>query len=175
MLTRRIRVPPVPETFRTLHRGYRKRFQNLDDGEPVKIAILDTGIDLSHEDLQQPRPKLSGSKVWKPASGEQNQIDRIIGKKNFCDDRDDDENVDDIDGHGTHVAGIILQLAPRARLLIARVFQGNKDYGRPGNDQEQPEVPGRSSAQEMTIQPKRVEDVSSGMLLIISAVLTVSP
>ena len=29
----------------------------------------------------------------------------------------------DLTGHGTHVAGIILQLAPDARLFVARVFE----------------------------------------------------
>ena len=36
-----------------------------------------------------------------------------------------EQNPEDACGHGTHMAGIILQLAPHAELFIARVFENN--------------------------------------------------
>ncbi|MFD1955169.1 S8 family peptidase [Paenibacillus thailandensis] len=79
-------------------------------GKGIKVAILDTGCDTSHPDLQG----------------------RIIGGRNFTD--DDNGNPDlyeDYNGHGTHVAGTIAAIendsgvvgvAPEAELLIVKVL-----------------------------------------------------
>lgn len=87
-------------------------------GKGVKVAILDTGCDTSHPDLQE----------------------RIIGGRNFTD--DDESNPDiflDYNGHGTHVAGTIaaqqndqgvVGVAPEASLLIVKVLnkKGSGQY-----------------------------------------------
>ncbi|NET48882.1 MAG: S8 family peptidase [Merismopedia sp. SIO2A8] len=79
-------------------------------GQGIKIAVLDTGIDLDHPDL----------------------VDGIIDTKDFTGD-----GVEDINGHGTHCAGIIgarlnnvgfVGVAPRSELLIAKVL-GNDGSG----------------------------------------------
>ncbi|WP_210367851.1 S8 family peptidase [Bacillus sp. REN3] len=79
-------------------------------GKGMKVAVLDTGCDTAHPDLQ----------------------DRIIGGKNFTD--DDGGNPDrfhDYNGHGTHVCGTIaaqendtgvIGVAPEADLLIVKVL-----------------------------------------------------
>ena len=79
-------------------------FNVLPDLAPVRVAVIDTGIDFSH-------PELAG---------------RIVGTRSFV-----DSSVVDTQGHGTFVAGEIAAaidnsrgiagLAPSARLLIAKV------------------------------------------------------
>jgi thermitase len=76
----------------------------------ILIAILDTGIDRNHEDL----------------------IGKVVAEVNFT----DSPSVNDINGHGTHVAGIIAAindngigitgLVPSCRLLNVKVAN---DYG----------------------------------------------
>lgn len=118
------------KTFKRLSEIYGSRFQHTSSDEPVKVAILDTGIDRNHPDFQHPRSKPKKGGIIRPVRGEEEQIKRIKASQNFCDDREDVEDVTDIDGHGTHVAGIILQLAPAAELYIARVCEGDESYGR---------------------------------------------
>ncbi|MFJ5716363.1 S8 family peptidase [Neobacillus sp. NPDC093127] len=79
-------------------------------GKGITIAILDTGCESSHPDLK----------------------DRIIGGRNFTkDDRSDQTNYRDYNGHGTHVAGTmaatannlgVVGVAPEANLLIVKVL-----------------------------------------------------
>ncbi|KAM0244372.1 hypothetical protein ACHAP5_006279 [Fusarium lateritium] len=84
---------------------------------PVKIAILDTGIDLDHPDFNQRAKRRS--KVAAKQLPENTQKERIMGCKNFTDGPEDDVT-DDV-GHGTHIAGLIMAIAPRAELYIAKV------------------------------------------------------
>lgn len=80
-------------------------------GEGVKIAVLDTGCDLNHEDLKS------------------NIIDGINLVEKNKSPMDDDKN-----GHGTHVSGIIcaenndvgiIGVAPNAKIMPVKVL--NKD------------------------------------------------
>ena len=75
-------------------------------GDGVRVAILDTGVQLSHPDL----------------------AGRITASKNIIRPR---RSADDDNGHGTHVAGIIaatdnsvgvVGVAPSANLLVAKVL-----------------------------------------------------
>jgi hypothetical protein len=115
-----------PRTFDDLRKTWAKRCEYTDKDEIVKIAVLDTGIDLSHEDFQKARALSFVEGKPKSAKGEKPQIERIIEKKSFCGDEND---VQDVDGHGTQVAGIILRLAPRAHLYIARICEGDVNSG----------------------------------------------
>jgi len=78
-------------------------------GNNVKIVIADSGARITHEDLDN----------------------NVIATKNFFDGTDD---VTDLNGHGTHVAGIaaaelngtgMIGVAPDAKLMIAKVAYDN--------------------------------------------------
>jgi subtilisin len=84
-------------------------------GEGIKVGIIDTGIDIKHEDLKH----------------------NIKEVANFT--GIDVRNVKDENGHGTHVAGIIaaeknnigvVGVAPKAELYIAKAFDkdGHSDF-----------------------------------------------
>ncbi|PMC34129.1 hypothetical protein CJ195_24535 [Bacillus sp. UMB0899] len=76
-------------------------------GENVKIAVLDTGIDLEHKDL------------------------KVIASQNFVDEENlDDPSAADVNGHGTKISGIIgakennfglLGIAPNSDLYVGKV------------------------------------------------------
>ncbi|KAL7928162.1 hypothetical protein V8C35DRAFT_318778 [Trichoderma chlorosporum] len=82
----------------------------LKQRSPVKVAIIDSGINMAD-------PFISGKE------------EQIRGKRNWTDCNPD--NWHDTYGHGTHVARLVLQVAPAVELYIARVSTGkqikNKD------------------------------------------------
>jgi subtilisin family serine protease len=119
-------------TFTNINKMTDNYFQHYDHDKRFKIAVLDTGLDRGHDDFKQARTKEfkgDAGNVADPAPGEKPQNDRILGWHNFCPDKPEDD-VDDLDGHGTQVAGIILRLAPNADLYIARVCIGDINNGR---------------------------------------------
>ncbi|KAI1744742.1 peptidase S8/S53 domain-containing protein [Xylaria scruposa] len=144
-------------TFKSLSRIYSSRFQHTFSDEPVKVAVLDTGIDKTHPDFQRPRSKSQKGGIISPVEGEERQVERIKACQNFCGDREDVNDVTDVDGHGTHVAGIILQLAPKAELYIARVCQGDEDYGRNSLTSKVTAEKLKQSADVKKVLPDRVE------------------
>lgn len=105
-------VPPGVELIQA------PKIWNKTKGKGVTVAVLDTGCDSIHPDLQE----------------------QIIGGRNFTD--DDESNPDiflDYNGHGTHVAGTIaaqqndngvVGVAPEASLLIVKVLnkRGSGQY-----------------------------------------------
>lgn len=147
-------------TFRTLSRTYNDHFQYTHSDESVKVAIFDTGIDQNHLDFLCPRSKPRNSGKINSVKGEELQIDRIKACQNFCDDRSNIDDVADIDGHGTHVAGIILQLAPTTELYIARICQGDANYGH-NSKQMNPRAQLKPLVGDKKVYPDRVERVSS--------------
>ncbi|WP_342512143.1 S8 family peptidase [Sporosarcina sp. FSL K6-1522] len=86
---------------------------NATKGKGMTVAVLDTGCDSRHPDLQE----------------------RIIGGRNFTDDDRSNPTIFlDYNGHGTHVAGTIaaqkndkgvVGVAPEASLLIVKVLNKN--------------------------------------------------
>ncbi len=81
----------------------------------VKIAILDTGIDLRHDAFKDQYPNGRVKKV--------EDFVRIGGTGA------------DVHGHGTHCAALLRKVAPEADIYIARVAvgRGNKSELRPVN------------------------------------------
>jgi len=79
----------------------------LTQGEGIKVAILDTGVDTDHPDL----------------------ADAIVETEDFTGDGIEDEN-----GHGTHCAGVVgarlngvgfVGVAPKSELMIGKVLDNN--------------------------------------------------
>lgn len=84
-------------------------------GDGIKVAVVDTGVDYSHPDL----------------GGCFGLGCKVFGGYDFV---DKDNDPMDVDGHGTHVAGIVAArgtlrgVAPDADILAVRVL-GNDGYG----------------------------------------------
>ncbi|PVH72788.1 subtilisin-like protein [Cadophora sp. DSE1049] len=68
----------------------------------VKIAVLDTGLDLSHRDIIKAKEQ---------------------GRLKFRDFVDDTDTIKDDDGHGTHCTSLALKYAPNAEIFAGRVFR----------------------------------------------------
>ena len=74
-------------------------------GEGIRVGVIDTGVDVNHEDLK----------------------DRVAEYMDFT----DDNSLEDFNGHGTHVCGIIgaslngvgvVGVAPKCSLYVAKAF-----------------------------------------------------
>ena len=86
-----------------------KLWNKSNKGSGITVAIIDTGCDISHSVLK----------------------DNIIHTRNFT--KDDNSNKDlvtDYVGHGTHVSGIVLSIAPSCNLMILKALNknGEGDY-----------------------------------------------
>ncbi|UKZ66230.1 uncharacterized protein TrAtP1_007404 [Trichoderma atroviride] len=78
---------------------------SLNAVSSVKIAILDTGVDLSHPDFEA-------------------RVDNIKGKYNWLSPNSNKPHViTDRNGHGTFAASLILDYAPDAQLYIAKIAE----------------------------------------------------
>lgn len=87
----------------------------ISDGSGVVVAILDTGLAADHSLLNS---SLVGGYDFVQMK------EQILDQGNGIDD-DQDGQVDEQTGHGTHVAGIILSTAPGARLMPIRVLNSD--------------------------------------------------
>uniref|UniRef100_UPI00258BC231 S8 family serine peptidase n=1 Tax=uncultured Deinococcus sp. TaxID=158789 RepID=UPI00258BC231 len=76
-------------------------------GEGVTVAVIDSGIDLQHPAFQG---ALSNASTWHDfyAGDDVPQEEGVAGEGAY--------------GHGTNVAGIILQIAPKAKIMPLRVL-----------------------------------------------------
>ncbi|GFF44406.1 uncharacterized protein PAC_01091 [Aspergillus udagawae] len=105
----------------TVSKSTDRWFQWLDERVPqviddcletpkVKIAILDTGIDLKNDFIRVNKTRIKGLESW----------------------IDDGNKSGDLFGHGTHTAGLLLRVAPTADIYVARVV-ANKHLDKPEN------------------------------------------
>lgn len=85
-------------------------------GAGVLVAILDTGIDAAH-------PDFSGRIAGTPL----NLLDNTYDATDVANRTDDDGDglVDEVSGHGTHIAGIVARVAPEAGILPVRVLNSD--------------------------------------------------
>ncbi|KAK4221905.1 peptidase S8/S53 domain-containing protein, partial [Podospora fimiseda] len=70
---------------------------------PVKIAILDTGLDLTHPDMKA-------------------RMERIKGQYNWLSDKHPTA-VHDRNGHGTFATGLLMDYAPHAEIFIGKIAE----------------------------------------------------
>lgn len=80
--------------------------------KPIRIAVLDTGFD--DEALFFDLPENSRS------------LNRVKGWKDFVDSAD---YWQDTHGHGTHLVSLVLTVAPKAEIYIARIARDTNDLG----------------------------------------------
>ncbi len=122
------------------HRDIILPYFQRDSIPPVGIAIIDTGIDITNPwikknwqrgFIQTPDRgyrdflKDDNATTWLVNSENGYNKDDVLRILNAVrpEPRDDPT---DISGHGTHLAGIVLQLAPHANLFVARVLENNR-------------------------------------------------
>lgn len=79
------------------------------NGRRVNVAILDTGIDMTHTDIDACSERIKDVRSW-------------VDGKNGAEDWDGGDD----SGHGTHIAGLILDLAPNVDIYVARVTKSRR-------------------------------------------------
>jgi thermitase len=104
-------VPALPSENQTAWNQinlYEAHRLSRNFGGGIKVAVIDSGIDLNHSVFAG---KLSASgEFWDYVGNDASPQDEAGGSKY---------------GHGTAVAGIILQVAPRAKILPLRVLRSD--------------------------------------------------
>ncbi|KAF2193739.1 subtilisin-like protein, partial [Zopfia rhizophila CBS 207.26] len=87
----------------------------------VRIAVLDTGVEKSTrrntpEFIQEHGSRIKGGKAF--LGNEQAPWSK------------------DLNGHGTHVTGLLLKVAPRTEIYVARILRGGEETIDPANVEE---------------------------------------
>src|SRR5215831_15767113 len=106
----------------------------LSRGKNVVVAVIDTGVDLTHPALAQnlwtddrPDGEIAGDGIDNDNDG---YVDDYRGW-NFIDNNNDpgegipDNPKQSIGGHGTFIAGLITLVAPQARIMPLKAFEPN--------------------------------------------------
>ena len=80
--------------------------------EDIRVAILDTGLALPEDCNFIYLDQIQECRSW---LGAEEHEDGNPGTGNI-----------DVDGHGTHSTGLLLEVAPNAEIFVARVFEDPK-------------------------------------------------
>ena len=92
----------------------------ISRGKDTTVAVLDTGVQLGHPAL---KTNFEEVKRYDFVGDDRDPSDRPLGR-----DADGDGLKDEMVGHGTHVAGIVDLVAPRAKIMPLRVLN-TEGYG----------------------------------------------
>ncbi|KAI1125137.1 ankyrin [Nemania abortiva] len=135
-------------TYNELIKTWNEFFEFQEKDRRVKVAILDTGFDPKHRDWDNPRALRFTNNQPESDPRDVKQRDRIKEFRDFCG-GDGSQELDgvDLDGHGTQVTGIILRLAPRADVYVARICEGDRNRGVPPHLQTTGQSTGNTSPQ----------------------------
>jgi thermitase len=101
-------LPSNNQTFWNQIKLYEAHRISRKFGAGIKVAVIDTGIDLAHPLFQG---HLAPSSQWKDYVGGDANPQEVSGGSSY--------------GHGTAVAGIILQVAPQTTILPIRVLRSD--------------------------------------------------
>ncbi|KAB8698100.1 hypothetical protein FH972_026350 [Carpinus fangiana] len=101
--------------FRKLRRTHQLLFrpQAKKAIPALKIAILDTGIDGNLE-LFQSMKKIMAWRDWTVGAKEETKLGQVSGRMI-------QQTCTDVDGHGTHLAALLLEVNPMAEIYVARI------------------------------------------------------
>jgi hypothetical protein len=94
----------ISEFKRSVHKCIDKEEGCSSVALPVKIAVLDTGLDVKHPDIM--------------TAMQMGQIQRVM--RSFV---ENDKSLQDDCGHGTHIASLLSDIAPQAQIYIAKVAE----------------------------------------------------
>jgi subtilisin family serine protease len=102
--------------------------RKYDDINQVKVCILDTGIDDGHLHLTDPArgyaQRIKGCIAWNKDNELQTYPEYSTWRTS---DRPQSGGYEDEDGHGTHCASLILEVAPNSHLYLARVTRNRNE------------------------------------------------
>lgn len=96
------------------------RAHGISRGASAKVAVLDTGAQLDHPDLED---NFAGVKGYDFVDDDADPSDHPVGL-----DANGNGYTDEMVGHGTHVAGIVDLVAPEAKIMPLRVLD-QEGYG----------------------------------------------
>lgn len=104
----RVRCQSADERIKEYKDHYETAIEDVQPEAPrVRVAILDTGLDLGP-------PLIRGN------------VDRIVEVKSWLPPRDGQTaNGTDTTGHGTHVTGLLLTTAPDCDVYVAQIADEN--------------------------------------------------
>lgn len=95
-------------------------FADLGSGRGVVVAVIDTGIDMNN-------PLFASAlhvNVGEVSDGIDNDMNGYVDDVSGWDMAEGDTDVQDLHGHGTQVASVVLELAPEVSLLPIKVTRG---------------------------------------------------
>lgn len=75
-------------------------------GSRIKVAILDTGLDVGHPDIKAREERIKDIRSW---------VNGLNGER--------DPKAGDSSGHGTHVTSLLLDVAPDSDIYVARIAE----------------------------------------------------